>query len=70
MGQAIQQRSGESLRAEDLGPRLERQVRRHNQTQTFVRPADHLKEQFRSRLGERHIAQLIQDQQILTFQVA
>jgi hypothetical protein len=62
VGQAVQQGTGQPLRAEDLGLGFERQVRCHNQTPMFVRPADHSKEQLRARLGERHIAQFIQDQ--------
>jgi hypothetical protein len=45
VGQAVKQRSGESLAAHHFGPLLKGQVRGRDQALPFIGPADHFKEQ-------------------------
>ena len=45
VGEAVEQRAGESFRAEDLGPLLEGQVRRDHRCAAFVTLTEHLEEQ-------------------------
>src|SRR5262249_7740686 len=69
MGEAVEQRARQPLAARHLGPLLERQVRRHDQARPLVGPAHHLEEHLPSRLGERHIAQLVQHEQVRPLQL-
>jgi len=64
MGQAIQHGAGEPLAPQDLGSLLERQIGRHDQTGPLVRRGDDVEEELRSGLAGRHVAQLVQDQQV------
>lgn len=64
MSQPVQGGSGETFAAEHLRPVLERQVRRHDQAQPFIRCADHVEQQLRPHLAGGDIAQFIQDQQV------
>ena len=45
------------------------QIGRQDQAGPFVGPADHLEEQFGPGLGEGHVAQLIQHEQVQAFQL-
>ena len=47
VGEAVQQRSGETLRSEDLGPFVERQVGGDQDGAPLVALADDLEEEFR-----------------------
>ena len=64
MSEPIQQRTGESFGAKDLGPFLEGQVRGQHEAVMFIGPADDLEEQFGPRLGEGNISQFINHQQM------
>ncbi|SEL30603.1 hypothetical protein SAMN04488032_1171 [Pacificibacter marinus] len=65
MGQAIQQRACQPLRAEDLGPFIKGQVRGNDDGPAFVALRCNFKEQFRARFTEQNEAQLINDQEVL-----
>jgi len=67
VGQAVKQRSGESLAAHHFGPLLKGQVRGYDQAKPFIGPADHFKGQLGSRLGERHIPKFIEKDQVVFF---
>ena len=69
MCESVQEGSGESLGAKDLGPVLEGEVRGKHEALLFVCPADHLEEEFGAVLGERHIAQLIEEQEMKALQL-
>ena len=62
--QPIEQRAGEPLAAEDAGLFLERQVRRDDGRAAFVALAENLEEQLRAGLRERHIAELIDNEEL------
>ena len=51
----------------DLRPPLEGRVGRHDQVESLVTSADDLEERFGSRFGERHVAQLVEDDQVVLF---
>lgn len=63
--EAVEQRSGETFGAEDLGPLGERQVRGQHGEATLVALAEHLKEQLGSGLRQRHEAEFIDDEQLV-----
>jgi hypothetical protein len=65
MGEPIEQGSGQPFRAKNLSPFLERQVRCHHRCTAFVSLAEHLEEQLGAGLGQRHEAQLIDDEQFV-----
>ena len=65
----IQEGSCESLRAKHLGPLLEREVRGKHEAVLLVCPADHLEEELGAGLGERHIAELIEEQEMKALQL-
>jgi len=65
VGDAVQQRAGEPLRAEDLGPLVEGQVACDERRIAFIALADGFEEQLGAGLGQRYIAQLIDDQQFV-----
>ena len=59
VGEPVQQRAGEALRAEDLGPFVEGQIGGHHDGAPLVALAEDLEEQFRSGGGQGDKAQLI-----------
>ena len=63
VGEAVQQRAGESFRPEDLGPLIEGEVGGDQDGAPFVALAEDLEEQFRPGGGQRHEAQLVDDEQ-------
>jgi hypothetical protein len=63
MREPIEQRAGESFRAEDRGPLIEWQIAGDQCGATLIALTEHLEEQFRTNGGERHVAQFIDDQQ-------
>ena len=65
MGEPVQQGAGEPLGAEDLGPLVEGKVAGDERRGTFVPLAEGLEEQLGSGLRQRHIAQLVNDQQLI-----
>ena len=67
--QPVQHRTCQTLRAAHLCPILERKIGRNNQALPFIGSADNLEQQLRTCFTEWHIAQFIQDQQILLFEL-
>ena len=65
VGESVEECAGESLVAEDLGPLLEGEVGRHQNALPFVGTAEHLEEQLGAGLGEGHVAELIENEQML-----
>ena len=63
VGETIQQRAGEPLRPEDLGPLVEGQIGGHQGGAPFVALAEDLEEQFRPGVGQGHEAQLVDDEE-------
>ena len=63
VGEAVQQRSGEAFRAEDLGPFVEGQVGGDQDGAPLVALAKDLEEEFRTGGGQGHEAQFVDDQQ-------
>jgi len=53
---------GQGLRAKEFGPFLERQIAGHHRRSAFVVLAEHFKEQFGARLGQRREARFIADE--------
>ena len=51
------------------GPGLEWQIGRYDQAGAFIGPADHLEQEFRPGLRERHISQLVEHNQMQTLQL-
>ena len=64
MSEPVQQGTGESLGANDLGPFLKGQVGSHHEAVVLIGPADDLKEQFCSGLGEGNISEFVNDQEM------
>ena len=63
VGQAVQQRAGEALRAEHLGPFVEGQVGGRQDRSPLVALAEHFEEEFCPGGGQGDEAQLVDDQQ-------
>ncbi|MCC0808526.1 IS21 family transposase [Methylobacterium sp. W2] len=59
MGEPVEQRAGEPLRAQNRGPVLERQVRGHHGGAALVALREGLKQQLGPRRRQRHVADLI-----------
>lgn len=70
MGQSVQQRARQAFAAHHFGPLFEWQIRRDDHARSLVGPADHIKEQFGSRLGKGHVAQFVEDQQVVAFELS
>ena len=66
----IQQRAGEPLRPEDLGPLVEGQVGGDQNGAAFVALAEDLEEQFRPGVGQGHETQLVDDEELEAGQLA
>ena len=64
VGEAVQQRAGEALRAEDFGPLVESEIGGYKDGAPLVALAEHLEEQFRAGAGQLYKAQLVDDQQV------
>ena len=65
VGQAVEYCAGQALRAEDLGPLVEGQVRGNDDRAALVALGDDLEEQLCAGFAERNEAQLVDDQQII-----
>ena len=63
VGEPVQQRAGEALRTEDLGPLIEGQVGGDQDGAPLVALAEDLEEQFRHGGGQGDEAQFVDDQQ-------
>ena len=66
--QSVQQRAGQSLGPEHLGPLVERQVGGYKHRAPLVALAEDFEEQLRSGLRQGNEAQLVYDQQLQTGQ--
>ena len=64
MGEPVEQGAGEPFGAEYGRPFIERQIAGDQRGATFIALAEHLEEQFGADSRERHIAQLVDDQQL------
>ena len=64
MGEPVEQGAGEPFGAEYGSPFIERQVAGDQRGATFIALAERLEEQFGADSRERHIAQLVDDQQL------
>ena len=64
----VQQRSGQAFAAQHFRPLREGQIGGRQQAGAFIRPAHHLEEQPGPGLGERDIAQLVEQQQVQPLQ--
>ena len=69
MCEPIQEGAGETFGAKDLGPLLEGEVGGEHEALLLVGSTDDLEEEFGAGLGERHIAQLIEEQEMKALQL-
>ena len=65
MREAIEQRAGQTLIAEDARPFLEWQIRRDDGRATFVTLAEYFKQKLRAGLRERHITEFVDDDSLM-----
>ena len=70
VGEAVQQRAGETFGAEDLGPLVEGQVGGDQDGARLVALAEDLEEQFRAGGGPGDETQLVDDQQVQAGQLS
>ncbi len=68
--QAIEQRAGEPLRAEDARPVLERQVRGDDRRSTLVSLGEDLEQKLGTRRRQRNVAEFVDDQELDGLEVA
>ena len=66
VGQPVEQCAGEALGAEGLGPFIEGQIAGNQGRAALVTLRDQLEQQFGAGLGQRHKAQFVDDQQLVT----
>ena len=67
--EAVQQSSGQTFGAEDLGPFIERQIGGHQDRAALVTLAEDLEQEFGAGLGERHEAEFVDNQQAVFCQL-
>ena len=65
VGEAIEERAGEALGAEHLGPFVERQIGGDQGRAPLVALAEHLEQQLGAGLGQRHEAEFVDDQKLV-----
>ena len=65
MGEAVQQRPGEPLGAEDFGPFIEGEVGGDQDGAALVALAEDLEEEFGRGFGQGHEAQFIHDEELV-----
>ena len=65
MGQSVEQRPGQALGSERLGPLVEGKIRGDENRGALVALRDELEQQLRSGLRQRDEAQLVNDQQLV-----
>src|SRR5471030_880426 len=70
VGQPVQQRAGEPLGAEDAGPFVERQIAGDDGGAALVSLAEDLEQELRAGRRQGHIAELVDDQQLVGRQLA
>ena len=64
VGEAVKQGAGEALAAEDLGPFVEGQVAGDQGRAAFMALGEDLEQQFGAGLRQRHVTDLIDDEQV------
>ena len=64
VGEPVQQRAGEALRAEDLGPLVEGEIGGDQDGAPLVALAEDLEEQFRPGPGQWDETQFVDDQEV------
>ena len=64
VGEPVEERAGEALRAEHLGPLVERQVGGDQDRAALVALGENLEQQLGAGLGERHETQLVDDEEL------
>ena len=69
MGEAIEQGGGHLRITEHGGPFAECQVRRHDHRGLLVQTADHMEQQLPAGLGERQVAEFVEDDEVETCQM-
>src|SRR5271155_1137899 len=70
MGQAVEQRAGEPFGAEHAGPLVERQIAGDEGGAALVTLAEDLEQELRAGRRQGHIAEFIDDQQLVGRQLA
>ena len=65
MGEAIEERAGEALGAEHLGPFVEGQIGGDQGRAPLVALAEHLEQQLGAGLRQRHEAEFVDDQKLV-----
>ena len=65
MGQPVEQRRRHLGVAEHARPFAERQVRRHDHRGLLVEPTDQVEQQLPASLGERQVAEFVEDDEVL-----
>jgi hypothetical protein len=70
VGQAIEQGASEPLGAKHAGPFIERQVAGHDGGASLVALAEDLEQQFGAGLRQRHIAEFVDDQELVAGDLA
>ena len=70
MGQAIEQGTGQPFGAKYAGPFVERQVAGHDGGAPFVSLAEDLEQQLGAGLRQWHIAEFVDDEQLVTGELA
>jgi hypothetical protein len=65
MGEAVEKRAGEPLGTEHGRPLVERQIARDQRAASFVALAEDLEQQLGPSRRERHIAEFVDDQQLV-----
>ena len=66
MCEAVEERAGKPLGAEHGGPLVERQIARDQRAASFVALAEDLEQEFGPRRRERHIAKLVDNQELIS----
>ena len=69
VSEAVEHGSGETFAAQDFDPLLKGQIGGEDEAGLLVGPADDIKEQLGARLGEGHIAKLIEDDEVHALQL-
>ena len=69
VGEAVEQSSGEPFGSKHLDPVLKGQIGGDDDAGAFVSAADDIEEQFGTGLGERDVAEFVEDEQIESFEL-
>jgi hypothetical protein len=66
VGEAVEERAGEPFGTEHGRPFVERQIARYQRAASFVALTEDLEQQLGPNRGERHIAEFVDDQQLVS----